>query len=69
MDVTDKVEARIDTTEVVNRKEVVSNVKTAHHSYQNGIATSKEVSQETDTVPSKNSQNTTGNKPGKDRDR
>ena len=55
--------------EVVNRKEVVSSVKTPHHSYQNGISTSKEVGQETDIVPSKNSQNATGNKPGKDRDR
>ena len=55
--------------EVVNRKEVVSSVKTPHHSHQNGISISKEVGQETDILPSKNSQNTNGNKPGKDRDR
>ena len=56
-------------SEVVNRKEVVSSVKTSFHSYQNGISTSKEVSQEPDIVPSKNSQNSAGSKPGKDRDR
>merc|ERR1711974_78656 len=55
--------------EVVNRKEVVSSVKTPLYSYQNGISTSKDVGQEADIGPSKNSQNSAGSKPGKDRDR
>ena len=54
---------------VNNRKEVAANVKTPQHSFQNGISSPKKVSQETDIVASKNSQNATGSKPGKDRDR
>ena len=54
---------------VNNRKEVAASVKTPQHSFQNGISSPKKVSQETDIVASKNSQNATGSKPGKDRDR
>ena len=53
--------------EVVNRKELVS--KTPHYTYQNGMSPSNEAEEEAEIVAPKISQNSSGSKSGKDRDR
>ena len=53
--------------EVVKRKELAS--KTPHYTYQNGMSPSNETEEEAEIVAPKISQNSSGSKSGKDRDR
>ena len=53
--------------EVVNRKELAS--RTPHYTYQNGMSPSNETEEEAEIVAPKISQNSSGSKSGKDRDR